>query len=695
MSFLNAINVGVLGKRDHHNLGGHTHTTTELGYFQPTYCRYIVPGSHMKISARSICRLSPVAVPTIGQVSVRNYFTFVDLGTLWTPFDAMREGTNYRYGDGNITTPKAVPTFRLVDFFKYVLKKHSSVTDGNKSFRESVIFTVYKGGVVVNSASTALSDVLANHPSDLPFTPYMIRQSANQDVREKSSETSTSVAYNTTRSELNDNLPVVNNKNADFAWVARGSSDTYHILGKFTGFSKRIRKHFIGCGYSFNPFDTSRQTLLKLFAVYKSWFDLMAVQRTINFNNTYCYNLIKYLSENAPLYYDTDSNTGKVYCNLFDTTFYPSKSDQLVCDFICSLGNICYNLPPDYFSASDTTAERGASVSMNVESIEELNSINGNTIASGSTSNVGGIVSGNNKISVAGFSSARGNQLAEVLLRFSNKRSVVGRKIAELLSLNGEKDIHKNEHETVHHLGKDKINIDINPIFSQSSTSDANLGDYAGVGYGQGETDTYVYDTETYGILLCLTAVVPVSGYFQGILHENGDSTMFDFYKQDFDALGYQAIAMNELVSDLQFQPNSGFSDFGTDLGYFGVTPRYQHLKLGRNICNGDMSIPSLQPVMLPYTLDRHFITCKPVGNTDEFAEVRVPANDPTTFRQIRANDSYGDYNRIFQYVGSDYDHFILHFNFNVDVVSPMKSVANSYDTFQDDDTKSLEFNKE
>ena len=73
---------------------------------------------------------------------------------------------------------------------------------------------------------------------------------------------------------------------------------------------------------------------------------------------------------------------------------------------------------------------------------------------------------------------------------------------------------------------------------------------------------------------------------------------------------------------------------------------------------------------------------------------MRVPVND-ATFRQIRANDAYGDYNRIFQYVGSDYDHFILHFNFNVDVVSPMKSVANSYDTFQDDDTNSLEFAKE
>lgn len=696
MSFLNAINVGVLGKRDHHNLGGQTHTTTELGYFQPTYCRYIVPGSSMKISARSICRLSPVAVPTIGQVSVRNYFTFVDIGTLWTPFDAMREGTNYRYGDGNITTPKAVPTFRLVDFFNYVFKKHQSVYQGNTAFRESIVFSVYKDGALVQSAGTALSDVLANHPEDLPFTPYIVRQTAAQ-CQEKSSENSTSVNYYTPRVDLIDTLPIVNNSNADFAWVGRGANDRYHILGKFTGFSKRIRKHFLGCGYSFNPFDSSRQTLLKLFAVYKSWFDLMAVQRTINFNNTYCYNLIKFLSENAPLRYDTDSNNGKIYCNLFDSTFYPSTSDQLVCDFICSLGDICYNLPPDYFSASDTTAVRGGTDEfLNVDSIEVLNSINGNTIASGRRFDAySPTVSRQSNINTYGLSSARGNQISDVLMKFVNKRSVVGRKIAELLALNGEKDIHNNEHETVHHLGKDKINIDINPIFSQSSTTDANLGDYAGVGYGQGETDTYVYDTKTYGILLCLSAVVPISGYFQGILHENGDSNMFDFFKPDFDALGYQAISMNELVSDLQFQPTSGFSDFGTDLGYFGVTPRYQHLKLGRNICNGDMSIPSLQSVMLPYTLDRHFITCKPVGNVDEFGEVRVPVNDGASFRQIRANDGYGDYNRIFQYVGSDYDHFILHFNFNVDVVSPMKSVANSYDTFQDDDTKSLEFNKE
>ena len=79
-----------------------------------------------------------------------------------------------------------------------------------------------------------------------------------------------------------------------------------------------------------------------------------------------------------------------------------------------------------------------------------------------------------------------------------------------MLALNGEKDIHNNEHETVHHLGKDKIDVDISPIFSQSSTTDANLGDYAGIGYGQGETDL-MYTILRPMVYFCLTAVVPVS----------------------------------------------------------------------------------------------------------------------------------------------------------------------------------------
>ena len=700
MSFLSSINVGFNKRRDVHNLSGHTHSTTELGYFQPTFCRYIVPDSKIKINSRSICRLSPVAVPTIGQVSLRSYFYYVDISTLWTPFDALRKGTNYRYGDGTVSQPLCVPTFRLCDFLKDAFKVDNSFNRSSfiRNFRESIVCTVYKGGTPVTSASTAFTDVLANNPQQLLWIPYCVRQTANGDVKYKSSETSSAVSFNGNGNYLNDKLPLVKNSNADFAFYIQGATDNYHVLGKFTGLSKRVRKQFIGCGYSFNPFDTSRQTLLKLFAVYKAWFDTMAVQRTINFNNTECYQAIKYLSENPPTY-GFDSNLGKYTASVYQGS-YNSSIDEVVTTFICKLGDICYNLPPDYFSASDKTSYRGvANISNQPVTGIELNSIDNLNIGYSNThSDARGTISSldaRTQTTVAGTTSSRAMELAQALLKWTNKRSVVGKKISELLALDGEKDIHNNEHENVHHLGVDRLDIDISPIFSQSSTQDANLGDYAAIGYGQGASDRFVYDSKVYGILLCLTAVVPTSGYFQGILHENGDSSMFDFFAKDFDALGYQGLFMNELISDLQFQTAAGANSIGTDLGFMGVVPRYQHLKVGRNICNGDMSVPSLQPVMLPYTLDRHFITCIPKGNADDFEDVSVPAIDPETFRQIKANDAYGDYNRIFQYVGSDFDHFILHLNFDCKVVSPMLSVANSYDTFQDEDREALKFEHE
>lgn len=698
MSFLSRINIGFDASREHHNLGCDVTSTTEIGYFQPTYCRMIVPNSSVRVSNRHVVRLSPVAVPTMGRISLRNYFYYVDISTLWTPFDALRTGTNYRYGDGTVAIPAATPTFRLVDFLKDVMKLDSGLTRSQfiREFRESIVCSVYKNNVLESSAGTALSDVLATNPQNLPWTPYMVRQKTAQ-IQMKSSENATSVNYHTviTDKKYLDALPIVTNQNADFAWTAYGQGSTYHILGKFTGLSKRLRKIFIGCGYSFNPFDTSRQTFLKLFAVYKSWYDTMAINRTINFNNTNCYQLIKYLSENKPLTYSIDSSTGKQYCNVYDSTYFASSLDEVVTTFLSELGDICYNLPPDYFSSSDITTMRGADGyggNVHLNSFNQLSGGLSKTDLASSSSQQSTTIGSANYINTLGQESPTAMNLAQALLKYVNKRSVVGRKIQDLLKLNGETDLHNNEHETVHHLGEDKTQIDINPIFSNSSTSGAALGDYAAVGYGQGQTDTFVYDSKSYGILLCLSCIVPVSGYFQGILHENGDSNRFDFFDGAFDALGYQAIATNELISDLQFQTASGANQIGTDLGFFGLTPRYQHLKLGRNIVNGDISIPSLQSVMLPYTFDRHFLTCVPVGNADDFGDVGVPVNSPESFRQIKANDSYGDYNRIFQYMASDFDHFILHFIFDVDVMSPMKSASNSYDTFASDDNKVLEF---
>ena len=184
--------------------------------------------------------------------------------------------------------------------------------------------------------------------------------------------------------------------------------------------------------------------------------------------------------------------------------------------------------------------------------------------------------------------------------------------------------------------------------------------------------------------------------YFQGILKENSDGIggPFDFFSSDFDCIGYQAVKANELVSDLQFQNYAGNSQIGTDLGNWGVLPRYSHLKVGFNRCMGDISLPSTQDVMLPYTFDR-LTKVVESGNNADFKAVYAPVNDAESFRKIQGAAGYGDYNRIFQYVNGDFDHFICQFVFDCDTEAPMRSMRESFDTFSDSDNSAFEVSHE
>lgn len=690
MSILSNIAVGLNTRKEHNNLSQDTHTTAEIGYFQPTFCRYLVPKSHFRISAKSLVRLSPLAVPTMGRISLRHYFSFVDLNTIWTPFEALRTGNNFTYADGVTQTPFSAPVFSIWNYIERAFAGDYLSTGLN--IHRSFYCTVYKNGTVVLGGSLAseLSSCQSNL-STFPALPIYYLQQANGNGIRMTAKTATSVSM-TSNSGGNSLLgfPLVVNTNADFSIRVDVGSDTYMFLCRYTSFGKRLRKFFIGAGYSFNFYDAENVTPFKLLGIYKAWFDKFAVQRSINFNNTHCYKIMKYLSEVRPSQreYPIIFNTSQGYADYIGKEFI---------SFIDELADLCYVLPPDYFSASDTTSSRGA-YGNNSNGGLSISSIN--DLVAGVTDNRDIVdASVQNPVELSNSQSLLtgvGIELLNRAYRFVNKRSVVGRKISELLKLEGESDIHNNAHEQVHHLGSSRVDINISDVMSLADTSSASLGDYAGRGIGFKDSDEFVYDSPTYGFLLCLTAVVPTSGYFQGILKENKDSHRFDFFTEDYDAIGYQSLAMNELVSDFQFASASTNNPLGTSFGYLGVVPRYQHLRVGRNICNGDISCPSVQPVMLPYNIDRHFITRDPsVSNNYDFNAVNLPSVYPETFREVKADSGYGDYNRIFQYMSNDFDHFIIHIVFDCDVLSPLKSVRNAYDTFQDDDNKSMEVKHE
>jgi len=553
MSLIPKINLGVSNRKATFNLGQDTHTTAEIGYMQPTFCRNVIPGSHMEISSRNLVRLSPLSVPCMGRLALRNYYYFVDMATLWTPFDAMRKGTNYVYGNGTVSTPVSAPVFNMKEVFTEGLNNYEMSAG---QLKENIYVCVYDqstGELLDDTVSGfTISDYFPSGSRVYSTLPMVIKCKSSLYVKTRSSGFSNSPTAIGRLGDVSKYIDVTN-QNADFNLTEQGANNTYYsFLGRFMGPAKRLRKIFIGAGYSFNPGDNVDVTPFKLLAIYKAWFDTFAVQRNINFNNTNCYKVIKIMSETVP---------SSPVCHIKGDFVDSSYSDILwpaFIAFLADLSNICYNLPADYFSASDVTAQRGAYMS-NAADYSNKFTIDTLTYGAGNTISSIGVETSFQQTpkDTSGLVTAAGMQLADRMLKWVNKRSVVGRKVAELLKLDGEVDLHNNEHETVHHLGDDKVDINISDVMSLASTDDASLGDYAGRGLGMGNTDTFSYDTKAYGILLCLSAIVPQSGYFQGILKENEDKERFDFFTDEYDAVGYQPLGMEELVSDAQFTPGN------------------------------------------------------------------------------------------------------------------------------------------
>ena len=112
-SLIPKISIGRDGKRNSFDLSCMTHTTSEIGYVQPTFGRTIIPNSKIRISTRTGSRLSPLYVPTMGKIDIRHYHCFVPYSTLWTPFDSFITKQNYTLLDGTTYQPTKCPWFKI------------------------------------------------------------------------------------------------------------------------------------------------------------------------------------------------------------------------------------------------------------------------------------------------------------------------------------------------------------------------------------------------------------------------------------------------------------------------------------------------------------------------------------------------------------------------------------------------------
>ena len=220
------------------------------------------------------------------------------------------------------------------------------------------------------------------------------------------------------------------------------------------------------------------------------------------------------------------------------------------------------------------------------------------------------------------------------------------------------------------YLGSNIQPLQFNDVWSTASTDKATLGDYAGKGISYG-SNSFDYETDEYGIMIIVSSIVPVIGYYQGIDRNNRHISKLDYWTPEFDNLGTQAISADEL-----FVPTSSYgftfpSDNRLSNRVFGFTPRYAEYKVCRDNVTGDLIYNSLNAGADSWHLMREL-------------EYTSYADIVHNMAFVQGNDS-GQYNRIFNSVADAEspwysDKFNVIYNFNIVSISPMKSLFDTYD---------------
>lgn len=444
----------------------------------------------------------------------------------------------------------------------------------------------------------------------------------------------------------------------------------YKIGIHLTPAGKRIFKILFALGI-----DSSTQSfklpMYKLFAYYKAWFDTYNVGRLRSWELTPCYRLIDAFHEDfKPIELCYDPMT--VHVNRLTS----------LSDFFADLARCTYVLPADQYTCctEDALYQNG----------EEKN-ISDSYLWSGHASNTDSISHIVNAVShqYGTVNTVSRNALdalsIKALMRFYpffNKFSVLGNKVNEIMKSRYGIDLPPTDF-----VSQDSFAAAISDIYNMSETEQGYLGEYAGKGVGTNHSDknpakTTKYDVEEYSILIQFVCVVPLGGYSQGCYDHA--ITPNEFYHQEYDALGPEYVSVQEILAR---SFNTKFNRTGKVL--FGFRPRYTKLKYHDNLANGGFAFRGDSRQFLPYMLDRHFTAPDCVSYFDQSKHwYYVRDNDAVTLkpveelRYIGLNEAYGNYDRIFVDNTGSTDNFILTIYQKFDYYAPMKSISESYDTF-------------
>nr|WNN13182.1 MAG: major capsid protein [Microviridae sp.] len=492
------------------------------------------------------------------------------------------------------------------------------------------------------------------------------------------------------------NIDKVTPHSADYQ-VFCGADKKYLLCFKYSPAALRLRKVLKGLGYGLMLKDNRSLSVAPLLAFYKAYYDRFGLVRTLPFETTACFKMIKAI-EDYNIYYSSgllmDGNASAY--SLF-TAFLTELSNCWYTDANSYLAaqrdNILNNTPLRSLTSLDS--QSGLYTPQGIPSIDNTNT----QIPSLRDSN------GESYITQLSL------DVLKRLSTFVNKDSVIGKRMSSWVRIHYGADVSNSLFEESSRINEWHTNIDIDDVFSTSDTADIGtknkgeyLGSYAGKGSGFSQNG-FSFKAPVHGFVFVMSCIVPLTNTFQG-----NDPTLFgidlDTIPQpEFDALGYEVTPRSVFVDDNDVSDSHEVDQFTSET--FGFVPRYTGFKVKKNIVNGDMSKGYFQTDLLPYFNDRilynvgYRISVVPdkqdTYKLDELTTKQVP-NASTEFQKICQFGFIGNYNRLFYQdedssVSSDIilntsipsDNFIVQTVFDMRVSNWLKPVQNSYDTVDED----------
>lgn len=221
------------------------------------------------------------------------------------------------------------------------------------------------------------------------------------------------------------------------------------------------------------------------------------------------------------------------------------------------------------------------------------------------------------------------------------------------------------------YIGNRTFDIKFGDVYQTVNNSDdpdvSNLGNFAGRAFGNGE-GTFDFTASEDGIIIIVSTIIPSCGIVQGYDRNNRHLNKYDFYDPNFE-VGVQVLEKGEVYvsQDESFYQGQSVDTLTEKFGYTG---RFGEYKRPRSWWTSENRFRSVDQGGDSWNLFRLFDDSNFGGSIDNLVH---------SLNFTRAID-WEQFNRIFNYTGSDRDKFECFYHHEVHCQSPMKPLFETYD---------------